>query len=729
MSYGSKAALVAGCATATLLAVGQAHAAPQQSGEALLEEIVVTAQKRDERLKDIPAAVTAVTGANLQRTGAAKLDDYVAKIPGLTVSNVSVAAASTQLTIRGVTTGVGGNPTVGIYIDDSPFGSSSAYGAFTAPDLDPQDLARVEVLRGPQGTLYGAGSMGGLLKYVTAEPDTARFFGRLQVDGSTVDRGGEGYGLRGAMNIPFTDQVALRISGYDREDPGYVDNILTGQKDVNKTGVRGGRASLGVKINDEWKARLSAVNQRQRGAGPVVDFDSVNFKPLYGDLKQAHARDADVSTMRLAAYSLQVDGDLGDLATLTSATAYNHQRMKMSVDLTAALGPVLAPLFGVDDLGITNRQAAAVEKFTQEVRLASPTGAKLAWQVGVFYTRESTNTQANATPIDALTGQLIELPIAVGHSSAKLTFEEKAAFGNVTYHFTSKFDVTAGVRYSKNSQRNLTANNGLLYGAGVFETSSEDSATTYLVNPRFRLSDNTMVYARFATGYRPGGPNIGLPGVPLTFKPDTVKNYEIGVKSDLFDRRVSLELAAYRIDWKDIQVQQVNANTGSTFIGNGGSAVSQGFEASGAWLPLTGLQLYANVACQDPHLTEDFPPGGAVGLDGDRLPLTARWTSAMGADYRFLLFADWNAQLGVDWHHLGRTLGAFPNPGATRFEHPAYDIVDLRAGVSNDRMTLQFYVKNVGNDLGQSADLNIGPFTRVAVVQPRTFGLSLSTEF
>ena len=182
-----------------------------------------------------------------------------------------MAQASTQITIRGITTGPGGNPTVGVYIDDSPFGGSGLFGGYTVPNLDPQDLARVEVLRGPQGTLYGAGSLGGLLKYVTAEPDPTHLFGRVQVDGSTVDGGDQGYAVRGAVNAPINDKLALRVSGYTREDPGYVDDVLTGEDDFNDFRVYGGRAALGWQVSDDWKARLSAY-QYQKGAGPLVQY-------------------------------------------------------------------------------------------------------------------------------------------------------------------------------------------------------------------------------------------------------------------------------------------------------------------------------------------------------------------------------------------------------------------------------------------------------------------------
>lgn len=722
---------MAGCGAATFLAgIGQANAAAAIAPDATSSgEIVVTAQKRAETVKNVPASVTAVTTKALQTIGAAKLDDYVSQIPGLTVSNVSAAQASTQLTIRGITTGPGGNPTVGVYIDDSPFGGSTLFAGYTIPDLDPQDLARVEVLRGPQGTLYGAGSLGGLLKYVTAAPDPSHFFGRLEVDGSAVDGGGAGYAVRGSANIPINDELALRISGYDREDPGYVDNVLTGQNNVNDTQYYGGRASLGWQPSPDWKVRLSGLYQYQHGAGPLVDYNNTTFQPIYGQLKQSDAFGTNIDTQQLSAVNLEVEGRLGDFATLTSSTGYDVEHLSLGLDYTQIVQPIIDSYFGIPNVGVSLADNPInLNKFVQEVRLASPAENKLSWQLGGFYTYEHTTLMASTSTFNQLTGAPITgIPLLLA-ATGDYSFDEEAVFGDVTYHFTPIFDVTAGLRYSHDSQIALTTGAGLLNGGSTFaNVKSGDSALTYLVNPRLKLDADTMVYARLATGYRPGGPNTGIGGTPLTYRPDTVTNYEVGLKKDFFSHEISVDVSAYWIDWNNIQVQEVNVF--GAYIGNGAAAVSRGVDASITWHPVDGLQLYANGAYQDAYVTKAFPAGGAIAERGDPLPLTPLWSGAAGGDYQFPLFGGWTGQVGADEHYVGPTLGAFPNSGAARFHHPAYDIVDLRAGVSNDRWSLMFYAKNIGDDIGQSADVNLGPFTRVAVMRPRTFEASLSARF
>lgn len=739
MKVETKRYLLAGCAIAGALAASQVVAAEtataEQTGEpnAASEgseqsnEIVVTAQKRSERLKDVPAAVTAITSAVLQETAATKLDDYVARIPGLVVSQGGGANASIQLSIRGITTGTGGNPTVGIYIDDSPFGASSGYGGYTVPDLDPQDLARVEVLRGPQGTLYGAGSLGGLLKYVTADPDPTRFFGRVQVDGSTIDGGGDGYSIRGAVNIPISEELALRVSGYNRRDPGYIDNVLTGETNINNVRYYGGRASLGW-TNGDWKVRLSALYQRSKGSAPIVDYDSFTFQPFFGDLKQSRARDTTSVKQAIGAYSLHIEGDLG-FATLTSASAYNQQNMGFNLDYSPFLAAQLAPLFEIPTLGFRAYSPVDIEKYTQELRLTSHSTNILSWQLGLFYTRESQKAASDVIPIDSLTGATIDGLPQILNAALDAKFREVAVFGNVTYRFSDAFDVTAGLRYSENKQRSLASYAGLPYPGGVnVNVRSNDNAVTFLINPRLRLNENTMIYARVASGFRPGGPNSVSANLPQSFAPDKVTDYELGLKSDLLDRTLSLELSAFWIDWNNIQIQRVDPL--GSYLDNGPSAVSKGFEASISLRPVSGLDLYGNVAHARARLTEDLPAGSAIGFAGDRLPLTPRWSASAGIGYSVPLSGALKVNFGADWRHVGAKPGAFPNPGQVRYRLPSYDSVDLRVGLSDDRFTLMLFAKNIGDARGQSADVNLGMgTTSVSVIQPRTFGLSLAANF
>ena len=240
---GAKGALVvrpkaAAAASGNGPPLGGADAAP---GGEQVSELIVTANKRDERLRDVPSAVTALTGADLRRTQAKRLEDYATKVPGLNF--ISSGEGTTQLILRGITTGGAQlSSTVAVYIDETPYSGSTVFaGAATGvPDLDPSDLDHIEVLKGPQGTLYGADALGGVLKYVTVKPDSGRFSGRADVGGAWVDGGGSGFNASAAVNIPLvTDKLAVRISGFDRQDPGFIDDPSRSAKNINSGGRLG----------------------------------------------------------------------------------------------------------------------------------------------------------------------------------------------------------------------------------------------------------------------------------------------------------------------------------------------------------------------------------------------------------------------------------------------------------------------------------------------------------
>ena len=693
-------------------------------------DIVVTASKRSERLVDVPSSVTAISGDTLADANATKLEDYVARIPGLVADNVSFSNGATQLTIRGLNTGTGGNPTVGIYIDDAPYGgsSTSTFGGSTVPDLDPQDLQRVEVLRGPQGTLYGAGSLGGLFKYVTAAPDPTRVLGRVQADGQFVDRGGSGYGLRGAINVPLTGPLAMRASAYYRRDPGYVDNVTTGERDVNDARFYGGRVALGARLGDNFTIRAAAIVQKQTADGnAITDYTLTTRTPRFGELQQARAPGTGRTAQFVSDYSITMEGDMG-FAALTSATSYNRQTVDFNLDVTSSYGAILAGL-GIPNAGTAIVTNASLDKITQEVRVTSPTNQVISWQAGGFFTNEQGATHQFFSNFLASTGGAYPATIpTLLDARVNSRFEEIAAFGDVTVAFSPAFDITGGIRYSHNNQQRVQANAGALLGNSTVRGKSSDNSTTYLLTPRFRFGGSNTLYARFATGYRPGGPNNPVPGTPSSYGPDRTTNYEIGFKTLSADRRLSFDIAGFWIDWKDIQLNERNAQ-GLNFNGNGGTARSRGVEAEANWRPIDGLSIDGSVAFTDAVLTQDLPPSSTVGFKGDRLPSVPRWSGQISADYDFASSAAVRPVLGASWRYIGAREGYFGTATVGRFHLPAYDVFDLRAGIRFERISLTGFVKNVGNSRGKVAAYVLGPDFRVAVIQPRTFGISLSDSF
>ncbi len=745
---GFRLVLLGSVAGAAMVAAGQsaAQVAPtSQTGAAdaksvtTVAEIVVTAQKRAEPLSRVAAPVTAVTAGTLERTQAVRLEDYAATVPGLNM--ISSQEGQTQIVLRGITSGVAENITVATYVDDAPYGSSTIFaeGALLTPDLDPSDLQRLEVLRGPQGTLYGASSMGGLLKFVTTPPDVRRFSGSAELDGSTVDGGGAGWGARGMVNLPLiADTLALRVSAYDRQDPGFIKSGVSSAKNINTTYVDGAHASLLWKPTDRLSVRLSLLTQNlEAGGTSEMNVDGATLKPLHGDLVQDRYS-PDHLNNRYRLYSGVVTQDLG-FATLTSATSFSTLQSTNNTDFTNQYGPTLSAVFGTPNVGAALQTPTREEKFTQELRLASPASDHLEWQGGFFFTHERSSHFESLPTFDTVTKAPIDFGAPLVSAALLSRYTEYAGFGDITYHLTSKFDVQAGFRYSSNSQHYSQPSSGILLGGASDATgTSSDDSTTYLVTPRYRFSDTQMVYARVASGYRPGGPNGVTPsltaaGAPATFRPDTLTDYELGYKGAFWSRRISVDLSAFYIDWKDIQLVELFNGVGAE--GNGGSARSDGVEAQASITPLAGLSFSANLAYTDAVLTQDAP--GASAFSGQRLPNVPKISANLSGDYDFTLTPSIDGFAGFSFRHVGDRPSGFVTgapAGFVRPVMPSYDTVDLRAGVKHGDWTLEVFAKNASDTRGivNLTSLSISgaanPYA-AGIIQPRTFGVSLSSRF
>jgi outer membrane receptor protein involved in Fe transport len=702
------------------------------------EVVVVTAQKRSEKLLSVPASVTALTAAQLGRTEAVTMADYAALAPGLDL--VSAREGQTQLVMRGITTGsTTPNTTVAIYLDDSPYGSSTVFagGNQLTLDLDPSDLQQIEVLRGPQGTLYGASSLGGVLKYVTTPPDLENYETRLEVDGSTVDGGGNGYGFRGMANIPLVDDtLGFRISAFDRLDPGYIDNPQLHRTDVNQSRVYGGRASVLWQPIARLSVRLTALHQDlDSGGTSEEDVDGTTLKPLYGDLVQRRYANEPLNIQYWLTSGV-VNYDLG-WASLVSATSYATLHESQINDLTDTYQPVLGPALHIPDLGIAFDIPINQTKVTQEFRIVSASEDRLEWQGGVFFTHEQSTHGEVFEPFLTTTGTSIPVNLLSGALLSHYT--EYAGYGDLTYHFTSQFDVLAGGRYSSNSQNYSQPESGALIGPSTtLVAKSSDDSGTFMVSPRYRFDDDNMAYIRIASGYRPGGPNPLTPaeaagGVPASFAPDTLTNYEVGYKAALLEQKLTLDLSAFYIDWRNIQIQTVFNGFDAT--GNGGTAQSAGVEAAATYAPIQGLNLTANLDYTEAELTQNAP--GVSARSGEELPDVPRFAGYISADYDFPVLASWNGFVGGDVRYVGDRTSGFVTGAPAGFERPVmpdYTTVGLRAGVSHDAWKFELYAKNLSDARGMTSlsSLSFSGYSNpyeASIIAPRTVGFSLSVEY
>ena len=695
---------------ALLISISTLAFAAQASAAETIETVVVTASKRAESVKNVPIAVTVLGQDELTRLNARSFEDYVNNVPGMTLLESS--PTHPQIVLRGINAG-GDGATVGTYIDETPYGSSSALanGIDTAPNIDTFDMQRVEVLRGPQGTLYGSSTLGGLLKFVTNAPDPSGFAGQFEAGGTMLDDGASGGFARAMVNVPLSDDLAVRVVGFDKADPGWIDDPLRNLKDINGIRSFGGRASVLYRPSSKISVRLSALTQEIH-ANNDADEDVVlvggTLVPKYGLYEQQRTTNS-FSVSRYALYNATVDWDLG-WAALTSATSYGSYHDFLFTDGTGLIGLDVQGLLGVN-------------KFTQEARLASePNAGPLDWLVGGYYTHEDADLRQD----------FVLVPHGTSFAFLELasSYVEAAGFANATYHFSPSFDVSVGGRYSHNSQNAVQT--GLIPGGGA----SSGNVFTWSVAADYHLDDQTSLYARIAKGYRPGGPNVipigGAKGAPLFYDADSLINYEAGVKTDLLDGKLSLDADVFYIDWSDIQLLTVIANTGVDI--NGGSARSDGVEWDAQWQPLDNLTLGWSGAYTDAQLTEDTP-AIVGGQTGDALPWAPKWTSTVNGDYRFARMGDWAPYIGASWRFIGERSSDFQAAPAHQVSLPSYDTFDVRLGVDWRAWEIELYGKNLSNARGYTAfsasgtSIASGESAIAALTAPRLFGVVLRGKF
>jgi iron complex outermembrane recepter protein len=733
--------LISTAVSAAVLAVPSAYAQTEKSKESLtLEEVIVTAQKRRQVLLDVPQSVSVVDGGSLERVQASSFQDYLKLVPGLQLTQDQPGVG--RLVLRGVNTG-GVASTVAVYVDETPFGSSSGLvnGAILAGDFDTFDMERIEVLRGPQGTLYGASSLGGVLKFVTNPPQTDKFGARVRTSVESVEGGDIGYSGVGMLNVPVSESFAIRATGYYREQGGFIDSIGTAgsdrAKDINDSESYGGRVSALFTPSDAISVRLTGILQnRSTNASTTVESNPNTLKTLYGTESQSRYV-PEFTDIDYRLYNLTADFDLG-FATLTSSTSYNELDEPFRADLTSQLSAALAPLLGPNEL--LQDQTTGYEKTTQELRLSSPSADTFEWLIGGYFTKEKGRILQF---IDAVTPGTVT-PIAglplLADLSLRSEYEEYAAFASGTVHFNSMFDLTLGARYSENDQEANQIASGAL-AAGVppvaFSESSED-VVTYSIAPKYKFSDHSALYARVSSGFRPGGPNVLPPNppanVPTTYDSDEVVSYEMGFKTESSDRAVTFDLAFFHIDWEDIQLFALVNNFGVNI--NGGKATSDGFEFTLASRMASGLSLSLNGAYTDTELQDDTNTLTG-GYSGDELPYTPELSINANADYDWAIGAQATAYVGGSIRYLSDQTAAYNNAfrvaNGRQREIESYEVLDLQAGVDFGRYSIELYAKNVTDSDGRTSAAGVGAYPLGAIgtgiIRPRTIGLTFGFSF
>jgi iron complex outermembrane receptor protein len=719
------------------LAMAQSAVSASTTAGTELAEVIVTATRRSESIQNVPSSITALTSGTLDQINARDLNDFAGFVPGLSFG--STGPSTNLLVIRGITTGSQLSSATGVYLDDIPLGASTSNGVgYQSLNINTFDLSRIEVLNGPQGTLYGATSLGGTIKYIPNTPDIKGFGADVGVQVSSTQHGHIDHAYTGMVNLPFADIAAIRIDGYQVYDSGYAKDPIYGRDNQGWSRSEGGRVALLVQPTDDLDVQLRASTQHIPSESADVGFrDPKTHEPTYGTYDQAYPT-FQPSNYSLTLYSAAINYNTpwAKFSSITglqvnNGTSYTDNSLTYDAALTTAFGlPITDPF----SLYVNT----TTKKFTQEFRVASHENGTFQWLAGAFLSNEKTSEIVDlldtATPAGTFFG------ISPFTSFLPSTYREYAAYADGTIFFTKQLELGLGVRYSRQKQAYEETVSGLLAtGSAAVLTppvaTSDQSVMTYLINPKFHITDDVMLYARAASGFRPGGPNFVLkPGLGNpTYDPDRLWSYELGEKATFLDRRATLNFDIYDILWKDIQVT-VNVG-GVNQLENAGTARVTGAELSFDYRILPALTLGGSAAYTNARLTSK-PAVLDITTLGVRLPLSPRYNVALIGTYDIDLPAGYAGAINVTDRWIGNRNAAFGTPISEQYELSPYNITDLNFTVrAPHHLEYGLFVRNVFDKAGE-VSANIIPLqydhnspVQVFLAQPRTVGLSINYKY
>lgn len=748
--------LASACAVALItistpvLAQETAPARKAATQEDALQEIIVTATRRAQNISEVPLSITAFSQEDLNIKGVVGYEGLARETPGVVLNRPS--ANFNNFTARGIATnGYGANlqSTVAVYIDELPI---STIGNTTVLDPTLFDVERVEFLRGPQGTLFGSGSLSGAMRILTKSPDLRKFDAAGQVD----------YGLTGSdslrqrynlmLNTPLVeDELALRVVGFYRHEEGYLDNVGTGIHNSNTLESWGGRAILQWKPAEQMSVRLLASRENSNPR------DSSLTSPSLGREKRISDR-PDLYSGVLTSYNATIDYQF-DGAKLTSSTTYSSFDQKFWVDLAGTFNQAIA--FGLDANGYQ-------DTFVEEVRLASDPGGDWDWTIGGFYLdrRHDVDYFYRSSPAFLAARRITGLPDEYYQRQYVHTIShELAGFGELTYHVNEKFWLTGGLRYGKLDAQGfteggynsayltyaLTGQSGPLAMVPIPAATgvkAKGSKPSYKVSASYRVNEPITTYASVSTGFRAPVVNAyaGRPSVvnandliiPYGASSDDLTNYELGLKGRWLNGKLTAHLAAYYIDWKNIQVQANRTSDSVQFATNIGAARSKGIEFEIAAVPATGLTIGLNGSVNDAKVTKLSAAEAAISgaVKGARLS-SPRFQGSVFAQYWFNLAPELDGFTTANWQHVGSFPSSFPNvPGAPTRVSPTYGKTDSYSnvnasfGLTKGNWTATAYVENLFDD---HSITYIHPeaflASRFGTMRPRTVGVRVGYEY
>ncbi|MGH8138954.1 MAG: TonB-dependent receptor [Steroidobacteraceae bacterium] len=773
---------------------------PAEVGETQVSEVVVTARKRgEERLQDIPTAITAFGEQTLQKMGVKDFTDIAYQVPGLTFNDQG--QGEKRYVLRGVQSP--GQEQVAVYFDEVPapgIQSSTGDSGSQTPDLKLVDLERIEVLKGPQGTTFGANSQTGVVRFITKKPVLSEASGSVEVDGQYMQHGDPGAGATGIFNLPLIqNKLGVRLTTYYNHTGGYIDNVRLGTSNINWSSTTGGRALVRFVPTDTTTldAMIWLQNRDVGGANNYYPFDTFHVRGTGQSdtgLRDNVPRFAffDTGTFNTADYVQTPKPDKEQVysftltqglswATLTATGSYYKRDFGFFRDNTWAvislgLGP--AAIQGTPQCFTSNRlnnatclrgdlfpeltnQTQSITQKAGEIRLNSTGEGPWQWLAGFFYRNRDSGFESVSPVVDAATGLPFPTtapptgfsnlpgagiagcqPCALARYNVR-TIKESAEFGELTYKIFSRLEIMAGLREFEAEQTDTGyyAFQFPLFGSTLPAPASGHFKENKLIK-KFQLSyrpiDDVTVYALASQGFRLGGTNQStFAAVPKGYAADSLWNYELGLKSSWLERRLTVNISAFDIDWDNIQVSGRDPTGSFGFISNAGTARVTGLEFETFVHPVRGLDLSAGFSyLPERQLTQDQANATVVapGKKGDKLPRIPQFTGDLSAQYTTNLLAvpDWSSWARAEWSYHGRSATDFrPTSSAYRIEH-AYDITNFRVGATNDRtgLDLALYLDNAF-DVHGDVFIVAGTATPTAKYtnQPRTVGIEVTKKF
>ena len=725
-----------------------AEAAPTAKNPVTLDSMTVTATKRVTSVQKTPMAITSISAEAITDSGTASVRDVAAHVPGLSVQDNGPGAA--RLSMRGIYST--GEATTSVYYDEIPISGSVGFSSDAggrSPELAFYDVERIEALRGPQGTLYGSGSMGGSLRVIFNKPKLDTTEGDVQAGYATTKGGDPSWNTSLMINAPIaTDVLAMRLVASKSRTGGYVDNARYGEKNVDESDKESARLMFRLQPTENLTLDASFIAQN-------TDAIMSGWSPRYGREYETVSGTNVPYEDHTRISNLTLNWDLG-WATLTAASSYFDSEAVYGSDFTYLYENTYSKTYGQSALDVSPVQISTpswTRNWSNEVRLASNGGGQFDWTAGVFNENRRSTIYNQHMRADAGSGYLLSPRTMLYKRVIYDQLKQNAIFGEGTWHATDRLDVTAGLRYYDYDKTvsGFTALPNLVTNAGSTTTAfssvgSSEKGWLKKLNVSYQFTPDLMGYAVVADGMRPGGANQNLPDVAdnlRSYRSDSLWNYEAGVKSSWFDHRLFVNAAIYQIDWKDMQVSTTTnpAVTGASynFLTNAGAARMRGTEWELVYRPAAGLDLGATINYVDAKLVEDqennnIQPSSALGKAGDRVPFVARWTAALYGSYRWSLGSSLDGMVRLDYNYVGTSYTTFNEGDSSRATIGNYALLNTRFGVesASGKWGAYFYVNNLLDKVAITNASNATsyyPYGYVISSRPRTIGIDLDYKF